>query len=315
MALYAEETPRTWWRPKTVADLVPWRAVLAPGVILQKQAHGLQRSYLMRGPDVQGESREVQGTYMLQANEVFKRLGGQWMMQTEAQRVRVTSLPAPGWTHPIARLINEEQRTALLLAPGSRETTYYLTLSWRPPDAFARAWGGFFLRGPGAPDGPGEAEAQALSLREFVTQADYLVDLLRGMLAVCRPLTTEETLTYLHACVSDRWHRVGRLAALVDIDAQICDTPLTGGWYPQLGTWHLRTCSVLGYPAQSTVGIMRALAAADCDYRWCTQWIGQDKHAQGKALHKVQSDWVGHERSFMARIAESLSNRPSRILN
>jgi type IV secretion system protein VirB4 len=78
--------------------------------------------------------------------------------------------------------------------------------------------------------------------------------LLKGMLATCRPLTTAETLTYLHACVSDRWHGVGHLASLNDIDTQLCDTDLIGGWKPQLGDWHLRTCLLLS--AQSTVGFL-----------------------------------------------------------
>src|SRR5690242_18970427 len=104
-----------------------------------------------------------------------------------------------------------------------------------------------------------------VSLREFVEKADYLMDLLKGVLAVARPLTTPETLTYLHNCVSDRWHNCGPLAFLNDIDVQLCDTWLAGGWYPQLGDWHVRTCSVTAYPATSVVGVMRDLDAADVD--------------------------------------------------
>ena len=39
---------------------------------------------------------------MLQANEVLKRLGGRWMLQSEAQRSRVTALPPVAWPHPDA---------------------------------------------------------------------------------------------------------------------------------------------------------------------------------------------------------------------
>ena len=74
-------------------DVMPWRSMIAPGVLLQKYRHGLQRSYAVRGPDVMGESPEVQGALMLRANEVLKRLGGRWMLQSEAQRQRVTTLP------------------------------------------------------------------------------------------------------------------------------------------------------------------------------------------------------------------------------
>src|SRR5919109_1177728 len=312
MAVYEEYQPRGTWRPAHVSDVVPWRAVVAPGVVLQKYRHGLQRTYAVRGPDVQGETPEVQGALMLQANEVLKRLGGRWMLQSEAQRRRVARLPAVAWRHPVAALMAEEQRQRLLETPGSRETAYYLTLTWYPPAPSTRRGFQFLVQGPGTLHGVTD---QTASLKEFVEQADYLMDLLKGMLAVCRPLTTPETLTYLHNCVSDRWHDVDHLAVLVDIDVQLCDTPFVGGWYPQLGSWHIRTCSVLAYPAKSMVGIVKALDAADVEYRWCTRWIGMEKHLQAGLLRKTQGAWVGQERSFLARIAESISHQPTRVLN
>src|SRR6266849_10946541 len=114
MAVYAEYRPQPRRQPHCVSDVVPWRAVLAPGVVLQKDRHGLQRTYAVRGPDVRGETPEVQGALMLQANDVLKRLGGRWMLQSETQRRRVARLPEIAWRHPVAALIAEEQRQRLL---------------------------------------------------------------------------------------------------------------------------------------------------------------------------------------------------------
>src|SRR5262249_39053914 len=160
--------------PAHVSDVVPWRAVAAPGVVLQKYRYGLQRSYAMRGPDVQGETPEVQGALMLQANEVLKRLGGRWMLQSEAQRRRVVSLPAVTWRHPVAALMAEEQRQRLMETPGSRETAYYLTLTWVPPAPSTRRGVRFLVQGPSAAHGGTD---QTASLQEFVEQAAYLIDL------------------------------------------------------------------------------------------------------------------------------------------
>src|SRR5713101_3753774 len=107
MAVYTAYTPQGR-RPAHMSDVVPWRAGLAPGVVLQKDQHGLQRSYALRGPDVQGETPEVQGALMLQANDVLKRLGGRWMLQSEAQRRKVVSLPESRWRHPVAALIDQK---------------------------------------------------------------------------------------------------------------------------------------------------------------------------------------------------------------
>src|SRR6266702_4593550 len=133
MAIYAEYRRESRWKAAHVSDVVPWRAILAPGVVLQKQRHGLQRTYAVRGPDVMGESPEVQGALMLQANQVLKRLGGRWMLQSEAQRRRVATLPVIAWGAPIPALLDQDRRQRLLLDPGSRETAYFLTLTWYPP--------------------------------------------------------------------------------------------------------------------------------------------------------------------------------------
>src|SRR5947209_20371800 len=147
MPVYLPYT-RTGAPPAHVSDIVPWRAVLAPGVVLQKDQHGLQRTYALRGPDVQGETPEVQGALMLQANEVLKRLGGRWMLQSEAQRRKVTALPAHPWAHPVPALIDQEHLQRLLVEPGSLETAYYLTLSWFPPAQSTQHGLRWLVRGP-----------------------------------------------------------------------------------------------------------------------------------------------------------------------
>src|SRR5215831_18217480 len=108
--LYEEFTRCLQWRAAHLSDKVPWRMLAAPGVMLHKQSNALQRSYALRGPDLSGETKEVQGALMLQANNVFKRLAGSWTIHSEAQRVRVTAYPESVWPHPVAALIDDDRR-------------------------------------------------------------------------------------------------------------------------------------------------------------------------------------------------------------
>jgi type IV secretion system protein VirB4 len=311
-----EEYTRPKRAPDRVSDKVPWRAVIAPGVVLQKDRwQTLQRTYAARGPDVMGLAREVQGSLMMQANNVLKKLGGKWMLNSEAQRVRVTDLPPlPPQSPLIVWLLDADHRARLLADPGIRETAYYLTLSWTPPPPSMQRWGGWFVRGPGSPARP--TEGLEAVVRDFLEQADYMMDLLKGVLAEGRPTTTPETLTYLHSCVSDRWYKIALLASLMDIDHQLCDTALDpAGWYPQLGRWHIRVCSVNGYPRQSVVGIMRDLEALPLDFRWCTRWLGLERHVQDGVLRKAQGAWVHEEKGLSDRLSENLSHEATRVLN
>src|ERR1051326_7525074 len=130
MAVY-EEYVRPKRRPDLLSDMLPWRAVIAPGVVVHKDRWGtLQRTYVVRGPDVMGLAREVQGSLMLQANTGLKRLGGKWGLFSEAPRMRVQPLPALQTAPAVVRLLDADHRARLLQEPGIRETTYFLTLCW-----------------------------------------------------------------------------------------------------------------------------------------------------------------------------------------
>jgi type IV secretion system protein VirB4 len=333
MAIYEEFLDKLRWRAAHLSDVMPWRFIAAPGVIAHKQTHALQRTYRMRGPDLSSEVQEVMGALMLQANNVFKRLRGQWTVHTEAQRLRVTEYP-DGVSHsPGARLIDRARRRAILTAPGSLETRYYLTLTWQPPHPLKAGGASIFLGGSRT-----ATPAQA-GLQEFVTQADYLVYLLRGMLAVARPLgkaritcaageTVEydETLTYLHNCVSDRWHPVRLPALPVDLDIFLCDRPWRGGWYPSFGSpplepgrpddrTHVRICSIQGYPPESVANEMEALDHRGFPYRRSTRWIAMERQTQEYLLARTQRQWYGQRVRMQDRLMERATRKETAIIN
>src|SRR6266481_4514241 len=66
MPVYAEYQPHSRWTPDHLSDVVPWRSIIAPGVVLQKDRHGLQRTYAIRGPD--SRTRNVRGRIIAQTH-------------------------------------------------------------------------------------------------------------------------------------------------------------------------------------------------------------------------------------------------------
>jgi type IV secretory pathway VirB4 component len=329
MPIYQEYLPKLRWRAAHLSDKVPWRCLAAPGVMLHKQTNALQRTYAVRGPDLSSEVQEVQGALMLQANNVFKRLGGSWTMHAEAQRVPVTTYPESLWPHPVAALIDAERKRAILEDPGSFETFYFLTLTWQPPGSTASLADRLFIRRPQRPvlQTP-ISEAPMRTLEEFVTQADYLLYLLRGMLAMGRPLTTNELLTYLHSTVSAKRHPVYCPAFPVDLDVMLCDSNFLGGWEPQLGIHldqppdlvvpgrqHLRVCSVTSFPPQSMAGVLKALNSRQFPYRYCTRWVAFERQVQEGLLEKAQSHWLGQQKTLWTQFVEVLSKQPSEMVD
>jgi type IV secretory pathway VirB4 component len=232
MVAYEEFLPKVHWRWAHLSDKLPWRSPAAPGVILHKRRGTLQRTYAIQGPDLSSQTEEEQGALMWQANNVLKRLGGGWMVHTEAQRVPVTWYADPDWTHPVSQLIADDRRHSLLVDPGSFETRYFLTLTWTPPPPISYALEALVVKRPKAEQAVTPAEQEARTLETFLRTADYWVHLLRGMLAQARPLTTNETATYLKTTCSPRWTPVKLGALVTDLDVRLCDCAVVPGWYP-----------------------------------------------------------------------------------
>src|SRR5262245_31112404 len=133
MAIFREFLPWRPWRDKQLSDRLPWRAVALPGVIMHKQSHALQRSYAFRGPDLDSYTDDIQGSLMLQANQVFMRLAGPWTIHGEGRRTKVRFLPEEHYEHAAAYLMARDYHRQLINDRESYANEYYITLTWTPP--------------------------------------------------------------------------------------------------------------------------------------------------------------------------------------
>lgn len=128
-------------------------------------------------------------------------------------------------------------------------------------------------------------------------------------------LSDDQTLTYLHAAVSGKRHRVVAPSTPVYLDAILADTPLVGGLEPILGETHLRTLSLLGFPSASRPGILDALNHLDLPYRWSTRFIALDKADATRALVRLRRQWFNKRKSVTAFLREILYNQPVQLLD
>jgi type IV secretion system protein VirB4 len=153
------------------------------------------------------------------------------------------------------------------------------------------------------------------ALGRFVADTDRALDLLSGLMPEVRALDDEEILTFLHNHVSGARHRVAVPETPMYLDAFLADTPLTGGLEPMLGDLHLRTLTVLGFPAMSRPGILDALNHQDFGYRWVTRFIALDKADATRALTRLRRIWFNKRKSVTALLREVMTNQPAQLLD
>ncbi|KQM99211.1 conjugal transfer protein TrbE [Sphingobium sp. Leaf26] len=293
-----------------LADHLPWAALVAPGVVLNKDGSFL-RVLAFRGPDLESATEAELVAACARANNVLKRLGSGWALFFDAERREAQAYPDSAFPDAASWLVDGERQAAFEAAGTHFESRYHLTLTWLPPaDATDRAGRSLVER----PDGENTRDWRG-ALESFVAETDRVLDLLAGFMPQVRPLDDGETLTFLHGAVSDRHHRVAAPETPMYLDGLLADTPLVGGLEPRLGDLHVRTLTILGFPSFSRPGILDALNHQDFGYRWVTRFIALDKTLATKTLTSLRRQWFNKRKSITALLREVLYNSPAQLLD
>ena len=297
-------------RSDRLADHVPWAALIAPGVILNKDG-SFQRTLRFRGPDLESATEAELISACARANNVLKRFGTGWALFFEAERREASAYPDSSFPDPASWLVDQERRANFMAEGEHYESRYYLTLTWLPTPDNAEAAGRSLIERPEADKGRDWHGA----LASFIAESDRALDLLGSFMPEVRALDDAETLTFLHGTISCRQHRVAVPETPIYLDALLTDTPLTGGLEPRLGDTHIRTLTVLGFPSMSRPGILDALNHQDFAYRWVTRFIALDKSDATKALTRLRRQWFNKRKSITALLREIMYNQPSQLLD
>jgi type IV secretion system protein TrbE len=297
-------------RADRLADHLPWAALVAPGVVLNKDG-SFQRTLAFRGPDLESATEaELIGT-CARVNNVLKRLGSGWALFFDAERREAIAYPESSFPDVASWLVDEERRASFEAAGAHFESRFHLTLTWLPPADSADSAGRSLIERPVADKGRNWRTA----LAGFIAETDRILDLLTGLMPEVRALNSSDTLTFLHGCVSERRHPVMVPDTPMYLDGLLADTALTGGLTPQLGNLHVRTLTVLGFPNLSRPGILDALNSADFAYRWVTRFIALDKTDATKVLTKVRRQWFNKRKSIATLLREVMYNQPAQLLD
>ena len=296
-------------RTANLADYLPWAALIAPGVVLNKDG-SFQRTARFRGPDLDSAtSAELIGT-TARLNGALRRLGSGWAIFVEAQRSPATAYPNSTFPEAASALVDLERREQFQAAGVHFESRYYLTFLWMPPAEDASRAESWLYEGREQTG----IDAHEL-LRGFIDRTDRVLQLFEGFVPEVEWLGDTETLTYLHSTVSTKRQRVRVPETPMHLDALLTDQPLVGGLEPRLGNAHLRTLSVIGFPTTTHPGILDELNRLAFPYRWSTRAILLDKTEAVRLLTKIRRQWFAKRKSIAAILKEVMTNEASVLVD
>ncbi|MER9963272.1 conjugal transfer protein TrbE [Mesorhizobium sp. M0045] len=292
-----------------LADYLPWAALVAPGVVLNKDG-SLQRTAKFRGPDLDSAVAAELVAVASRINNAFRRLGSGWCIFVEAQRHEAATYPESQFPDPASGLVDAERKADFEEGGIHFVSSYFLTLLYLPPAEEAARTEGWLYEGR-EQSGVDPQEV----LRAFVDRSERVLQLLDGFMPECHWLDDSQTLTYLHSTVSTKRHRVRIPETPVYLDAVLADTPLTGGLEPRLGDQHLRVLTIVGFPTATTPGLLDDLNRLAFPYRWTTRAILLDKVDAAKLLTKIRRQWFAKRKSIAAILKEVMTNEASVLMD
>jgi len=296
-------------KPALLADFLPWAALIAPGVILNKDG-SLQRTARFRGPDLDSATPAELVATSARLSSALRRLGSGWAVFVEAQRIPAHHYPASDFPDSVSALVDAERRAQFEEAGAHSESAYFFTLVWMPPpDDASRAAGWLLENRPEVRSNPQDL------ISTFEGRADRLVDLLEGFMPEIVWLSDAETLTYLHSTISTRRQKVSVPEVPMHLDAVLADDPLIGGLKPQLGAAYLKTLTITGLPSATWPGLLDEFNALGFEYRWCTRAICLDKPEAARVFTRIRRQWFAKRKSVAAILKEVMTNEASTLLD
>ncbi|MBS0220928.1 MAG: conjugal transfer protein TrbE [Proteobacteria bacterium] len=306
-------------RTDRLADHLPWAALVAPGVVLNKDG-SFQRTFRFRGPDLESATEAELLGATARLNNLLRRFGSGWALFFEAERFAAPGYPDSTFPDAASWLVDRERRAAFEQQAdsdeegrrsGPFESSYHLTLLYLPPaDQVSRLARAFLETGQQEPQRDWRHELLA-----FIAETDRALDLLTGLLPEVEALDDAGTLAYLHATISSRRHRLVVPDTPIYLDGLLVDEPLTGGLEPMLGQHHLRAISVLGFPSNTHPGLLDALNHLGFPYRWTTRFLALDKTDARRELTRLRRQWFAKRKSITALLREVLYNEPVQLID
>jgi len=319
-------------KPQTLADHLPWAALVAPGILLNKDG-SFSACVAFRGPDLASSSPHELMAVRARLNVMLKRLGTGWCLHMEARRRQAHPYPEDNFANPVAWLIDAERRALFDQNGSSFETDHVATFTFLPPADETRAAASMLFEGTRATkrhaghthdtgtsghsspntDAPIGDAGQVLTL--FQRELGVLIDLMADALPEARLLDDGALLTFLHATISTKDHKVGVPETPIFLDALLADTPLTGGIAPKLGDQHLRVIGVRSFPARTMPGLLDGLGQLPFPYRWCARWIGLDKAGAEVELTRLRKRWFAKRKGMGALLREALTKEEAPLID
>lgn len=284
-------------RAKGLPDLLPWAALIAPDIVLQKDG-SLLAAWEIRGEDTDSSTPEELEYVSTRVNTSVMHMGSGWMLHVDAVRMPERAYPAREESHfpdRVTALIEEERREIFSQGQFFRTTTM-LSVTYKPPlmaDRLVTA----------AVAMKTAENALEKSLATFRNGIKEVEDAFSAVVRMSRlgeygeadadgqPHAYSALLAYLQFCAAGEYHPVLVPHTPMYLDGLLETQDVIGGLSPRLGDKWLAVLGLDGLPQESLPAMLAALEALPIPYRFSTRFMCLDQFEAQIEVDKYRKTW------------------------
>lgn len=303
-------------RAKGLPDLLPYAALIAPGIILNKDG-SLLAAWRVRGKDTASSTYSELAWVTGQANEALRQLGNGWMLHMNATREPSRAYPPYDSGHfpdAITRMIDNERRE-FFGADWCYSTNAVLTLTYKADLQAARI----------AKQTHGiDVDLFGKNLEHFQVGLRQVEDTLASVLWMERleerdneehgeTYVQSDLLSHLHRCLTGVNQPVRAPQVPMYLDAILGQEDLVmEGTTPILGGKHIAVVSLNGFPLESWPSMLSRLDGLPLSYRFSIRFIFLDQWDAVKEINKYRKGWQQAMTTFLDKISNKSNPRINR---
>ena len=276
-------------------------------VIVQKNGN-LQITYAFRGYDIESYSADYINAVFEYFNTQIKTLGDGWMVSLESQRFKMHDYPSADFDNVAGLIIDKERESEFRLTGDHYDSCYYMNFVYKPEAPIKKKFVKFFYTEPEV--GINQQE----EIKQFLKLVENMTSVLSSRLII-RPLTTEETIAYLHSTISFKRYPILVPDHCISLDHFIKDSSIDNGKTIRLGDYYCPILEINDFPTSTYPTILNELNKTDIEYRCVHRCFPIEKTEALKEIEKQISGAMGGAKSGKKMASEMMFGYESRIEN
>ncbi|OGT50855.1 MAG: hypothetical protein A3F17_09315 [Gammaproteobacteria bacterium RIFCSPHIGHO2_12_FULL_41_15] len=277
-------------------DVLSFLFLVDEETILHKDG-ALSQHFYYQPPDLASATENELAIQSQTWQQALAFLGDGWMVETNVvtapykreKRSRV-------FPDVVSAIIDDE---CSLQSEHYFQSTYYLSITWKPSDLIASPLRKFILN----------VDTPSTHLEKTITDFKSKVGEFTGFLSrsiQLQILHSDELVSFLHSCITGSEHGLISPYQGAFLDTYLSSQDFIGGLSPQMGGQHLKLLVIDDLPSHSYPCILNLLATFPVCYRWSSRFIPLDVLTAQSYLKRYERSWSSKAIGLMGVIRESM---------